>query len=243
MYVIETKNLTKDFGGFRAVDNLDLKIEKGKITALLGPNGAGKTTTIQMLLDIVTPSVGDIKVFGLPLSGNKEEILSRINFSSPYVSLPGNLTVRENLLMFARLYGKRNAKEKIVELARTFEIEQYLDKMTVSLSTGQITRVNLAKAFINDPELLLLDEPTASLDPDIADKTLTILQKMQQEKGVTILYTSHNMQEIERICQWVVFINHGKVREEGTPADLVKKFGHQDLNDVFISIAREHERT
>ncbi|HYC34227.1 MAG TPA: ABC transporter ATP-binding protein, partial [Candidatus Paceibacterota bacterium] len=178
-----------------------------------------------------------------PLSGNKEEILSRINFSSPYVSLPGNLTVRENLLMFARLYGKRNAKEKIVELARTFEIEQYLDKMTVSLSTGQITRVNLAKAFINDPELLLLDEPTASLDPDIADKTLTILQKMQQEKGVTILYTSHNMQEIERICQWVVFINHGKVREEGTPADLVKKFGHQDLNDVFISIAREHERT
>lgn len=241
MFVIETKNLTKDFDKFRAVDNLNLKIEKGKITALLGPNGAGKTTTIQMLLDIVTPTSGDIKVFGLKLSDNKEEILSRLNFSSPYVSLPGNLTVRENLLMFARLYGKRNANAKIIELAKTFEIEEFLDKMTVSLSTGQITRVNLAKAFINDPELLLLDEPTASLDPDIADKTLTILQKMQSEKGVTILYTSHNMAEIERICQWVIFINHGKIREEGTPADLVKKFGHQDLNDVFISIAREHE--
>lgn len=239
MYVIETKNLTKDFGGFRAVDNLDLKIEKGKITALLGPNGAGKTTTIQMLLDIVTPTSGDVKIFGLSFKDNKEEILSRLNFSSPYVSLPGNLTVRENLLMFARLYGKKNAKAKIIEVAKTFEIEEHLDKMTVSLSTGQLTRVNLAKAFINDPELLLLDEPTASLDPDIADKTLTILQKMQEEKGVTILYTSHNMAEIERICQWVVFINHGKIREEGTPADLVRKFGHQDLNDVFISIARE----
>jgi ABC-2 type transport system ATP-binding protein len=241
MYVIETKKLTKDFGGFKAVDDLDLKIEKGKITALLGPNGAGKTTTIQMLLDIVTPTSGDIKIFGMSFKDNKEEILSRLNFSSPYVSLPGNLTVRENLLMFARLYGKKNSKSKIIELAKTFEIEEFLDKMTVSLSTGQITRVNLAKAFINDPELLLLDEPTASLDPDIADKTLTLLQKMQSEKGVTILYTSHNMAEIERICQWVVFINKGKIREEGTPADLVKKFGHQDLNDVFISIARENE--
>lgn len=239
-YAIETKNLTKDFDGFLAVDHLNLSIEKGKITALLGPNGAGKTTTIQMLLDIVTPTEGEIKILGLSFKSHKTRILSRINFSSPYVSLPGNLTVRENLLMFARLYGVKNIKEKIIHLATLFEIIDFLDKQTVSLSTGQITRVNLAKAFINDPELLLLDEPTASLDPDIADKTLSLLQKMQREHGTTILYTSHNMQEIERICDSVIFINKGKVREEGTPADLVKKFGHEDLNDVFISIAREN---
>lgn len=238
---IETKNLTKDFNGFLAVDHLNLQIEKGKITALLGPNGAGKTTTIQMLLDIVTPTEGDIEILGFSFKKQRREILKRINFSSPYVSLPGNLSVYENLLMFGRLYGVKKIKEKIKNLADIFEITPFLKKQTISLSTGQITRVNLAKAFINDPELLLLDEPTASLDPDIADKTLSLLQKMQKEKGTTILYTSHNMQEIERICDRVIFINNGKLREVGTPEDLVKKFGHKDLNDVFISIARENE--
>lgn len=240
--VIETHKLTKKFGDFTAVDGLDLSIEKGKITALLGPNGAGKTTTIQMLLDIITPTSGSIKIFGKDYEKEKEYILSRINFSSPYVALPSNLTVMENLLTFARLYSVKNPREKIKELAGFFEIENLLSRITASLSTGQLTRVSLAKAFINDPELLLLDEATASLDPDIADKTRKTLKRLQVEKGVSILYTSHNMAEIEEICDRVIFINHGKVREEGTPADLIAKFGHKDLNDVFIEIAREEDK-
>lgn len=240
MNVIEIKNLVKDFGGFRAVDNLSFSVERGGITAFLGPNGAGKTTTIQMILDIIAPTSGDIIIFGLDFKRHKEEILGRINFSSPYVSLPTNLTVMENLLTFARLYGVKNPKEKINKLASEFEIVHLLPRMTASLSTGQLTRVNLAKAFVNDPELLLLDEPTASLDPDIAEKTLSILTKMQKEQGVTVLYTSHNMAEIEKICNKVIFINKGVIREEGTPADLIKKFGHKDLNDVFIDLAREN---
>lgn len=240
--VIETKKLTKNFGDFRAVDELNLSIPKGKITALLGPNGAGKTTTIQMLLDIITPTSGSIKIFDKEYKDNKEYILSNINFSSPYVALPSNLTVMENLLTFARLYSVKNPREKIKELAGFFEIENLLNRITASLSTGQLTRVNLTKAFINDPKLLLLDEATASLDPDIADKTRKTLKRLQVEKGVSILYTSHNMAEIEEICDHVIFINHGKIREEGTPADLVAKFGHKDLNDVFIAIAREEEK-
>lgn len=239
--VIETKNLVKDFDGFKAVDGLSFSVKRGEILGFLGPNGAGKTTTIQMLLDIITPTSGEILIFGQDFKHHKENILSRLNFSSPYVSLPTNLTVMENLLTFGRLYGVKDVKQKIIMLAKEFEISHLLSKMTSSLSTGQLTRVNLAKAFVNDPELLLLDEPTASLDPDIADKTLAILIKMQKEKNVTVLYTSHNMAEIEKICDRVIFINKGVIREDGTPADLIKKFGHKDLNDVFINIAREEE--
>ncbi len=236
---IEIKNLVKEFDGFRAVDDLSLSIEEGKITGLLGPNGAGKTTTIQMLLDIITPTSGSISVFGKELHAHREEILDITNFSSPYVALPTNLTVIENLLTFARLYGVKNPRKKIDELADFFEIRHLLPKLTGSLSTGQLTRVNLTKAFVNDPKLLLLDEATASLDPDIADKTRKVLKRMQLERGVTILYTSHNMAEIEELCDRVIFMNKGKIREEGTVAELVAKFGHKDLNDVFIEIARE----
>src|SRR3989344_5121486 len=237
--VIETRGLVKDFGDFRAVDHLDLNIEEGKITGLLGPNGAGKTTTIQMLLDIITPTEGTIKIFGKEFPRFKEQALAKMNFSSPYVSLPTGLTVEENLLTFARLYSASNPKKKVEELAARFNITHLLKRSTAALSTGQLTRVNLTKAFINDPKLLLLDEPTSSLDPDVADKVLTMLEEMQKEKGVTILYTSHNMTEIERLCDYVIFINKGKVRDEGAPEELVAKFGHKDLNDVFISIARE----
>lgn len=236
---IEVRGLVKDFDGFKAVDELSFVAEEGKITGLLGPNGAGKTTTIQMLLDIITPTGGSISIFGKDFKYHREEILSKVNFSSPYVALPTNLTVLENLLTFARLYSVKNPKKKIDELADFFEIRHLLGKITASLSTGQLTRVNLTKAFINNPKLLLLDEATASLDPDIADKTRKVLKKMQLEKGVTILYTSHNMAEIEELCDKVIFMNKGKVREEGTVEELVKKFGHKDLNDIFISIARE----
>ena len=241
MPIIEVKNLVKEFGKVRAVDDLSFSIEEGKITGLLGPNGAGKTTTIQMLLDIITPTSGEIKIFGLDAKHHREEILGRMNFSSPYVSLPTNLKVIENLKTFARLYGVKNIEQKILELADYFEIRDMLLKMTSSLSTGQLTRVNLTKALLNDPKLLLLDEPTASLDPDIADRTRQMFLKIQKEKGVAILYTSHNMAEIEEICDRVIFINHGKIEDEGTPDELIAKYGKKDLNDVFLAVARKEK--
>ena len=236
--IVEVKNLVKTFNSVRAVDNLSFRVEEGTITGLLGPNGAGKTTTIQMLLDLITPTGGKIFIFGRELQVHREEILGKINFSSPYVSLPGNLTVLENLLTFARLYGVSNMRAQITLLARFFEIQDFLSKMTSHLSTGQLTRLNLTKALLNDPKLLLLDEPTASLDPDIADKTRVMLKRIQKERGVTILYTSHNMEEVEEICDHVIFIQQGKLKDEGTPEELVKKYGHADLNDVFLHIAR-----
>ncbi len=238
--IIEVKNLVKEFGGTRAVDGLSFSVEEGTITGLLGPNGAGKTTTIQMLLDLITPTSGEILILGQHLAENREAVLGRINFSSPYVSLPGNLKVSENLATFARLYGVRDIKKKIDELVDFFEIRPLLAKTTSTLSTGQLTRLNLTKALLNDPKLLLLDEPTASLDPDIADKTRLMLKRIKNERGVTILYTSHNMQEVEEICDKVIFIQGGKLKDEGTPAELVKKYGHKDLNDVFLHIARSH---
>ncbi len=239
--MIKVNKLVKKFNGVTAVDDLSFAVEEGTITGFLGPNGAGKTTTIQMILDIITPTSGRIEIFGQNMRQNREEILSRINFSSPYVSLPGNLKVWENLATFARLYGVADIKAKISELADFFGIREFLGKMTYSLSTGQLTRLNLTKALLNDPKLLLLDEPTASLDPDMADKTRLMLKKIQKERGVTILYTSHNMAEVEEICDQVIFIQQGKLKDKGTPQELVKKYGHRDLNDVFLTIAREHD--
>jgi ABC-2 type transport system ATP-binding protein len=236
--IISVKNLVKEFNGVRAVDGLSFDIEEGKITGLLGSNGAGKTTTIQMLLDIITPTSGDILIFGKDMKHNREEILSKTNFSSPYVALPNSLKVWENLYTFARLYGVKDIKGKIADLAKFFDIESLLPKKTASLSTGQLTRLNLTKALLNDPKLLLLDEPTASLDPDIADKMRQLLLKICREKGVSVLYTSHNMDEVEEICDRVIFISKGKITDDGTPADLIKKYGHKDLNDVFLTIAR-----
>ena len=204
--IIEVENLVKQFGKVRAVDGLFFRVEEGTITGLLGPNGAGKTTTIQMLLDLITPTSGTIRVFGKEYHSDREDILENLNFSSPYVSLPGNLTVYENLLTFGRLYGVKHLRAKIEELGDFFEIREFLGKMTYNLSTGQLTRLNLTKALLNDPKLLLLDEPTASLDPDIADRTRQLLKRIQKEKGVTILYTSHNMEEVEEICDSVIFI-------------------------------------
>ncbi len=236
--IIEVNNLVKVFGSVRAVNGLSFFVEEGTITGLLGPNGAGKTTTIQMLLDLITPTSGSIRIFGKDYRSHREEILGKLNFSSPYVSLPGNLKVTENLLTFGRLYGVENLRDKIEELADFFEIRAFMGKLTYNLSTGQLTRLNLTKALLNNPKLLLLDAPTASLDPDIADRTRALLMRIQKERGVTILYTSHNMEEVEEICDRVIFIQHGRLKDEGTPEELVKKYGHEDLNDVFLHIAR-----
>lgn len=237
--VIEVERLVKEFGGAPAVRGVSFKVYEGEICGLLGPNGAGKTTTIQMLLDIVTPTSGAIRIFGMPMPAEREKILSRLNFSSPYVSLPNNLKVWENIYTFARLYGVRDIAGKVAELSALFDIRGLLPKMTSELSTGQMTRLNLTKALLNDPALLLLDEPTASLDPDIADRTRELLLRIQRERGVTILYTSHNMAEVEEICDRVIFLAGGVIRDEGTPAELVKKYGRKDLNDVFLAIARD----
>ncbi|OGG41322.1 MAG: hypothetical protein A3D64_03230 [Candidatus Wildermuthbacteria bacterium RIFCSPHIGHO2_02_FULL_49_9] len=236
--IIEVKNLRKEFGRAVAVDGISFGIEEGSITALLGPNGAGKTTTIQMLLDIITPTSGEIYLLGKLLRSHREEILAQVNFSSPYVSMPNNLTVWENLATFGRLYGVRNLKKKIYQLAEMFEISDLMKKWTSSLSTGQVTRLNLAKAFLNDPKVLLLDEATASLDPDIADKTRKLLSRMQKERGITILYTSHNMAEIEELCDRVIFLQKGRIVDDARPADMISKYGRKDLNEVFLHIAR-----
>ena len=238
MNIISIQNLVKDFSNTRAVNNLSFNVKRGTITGLLGPNGAGKTTTIQILLDLITPTKGNIKIFNLSMKDHREEILNRINFSSPYVALPGNLKVYENLYTFARLYGVKNVKSKVDELVDYFNIRDMLPKMTSELSTGQLTRLNLTKALLNDPELLLLDEPTSSLDPDIADRTRKLLKKIQKEKNVTILYTSHNMAEIEELCDTVIFINKGELKDQGSPQELLKKYGRKDLNEVFLAIAR-----
>lgn len=233
------ENLAKEFNKVPAVKGISFNVYEGEICGLLGPNGAGKTTTIQMILDLITPTSGTVKIFGQEMKHARESILSRVNFSSPYVSLPGNLTAWENLATFARLYGVKDVRGTIHSLADFFEIRDLLPKMTSSLSTGQLTRLNLTKALLNSPKLLLLDEPTSSLDPDIADRTRKMLLKIRAERHVTMLYTSHNMEEVEEICDRVIFIQKGKVKDEGTPADLIRKYGKVDLNDVFLHIARE----
>lgn len=236
--IIEVKKLTKAFGSVLAVNCVSFSIEKGKITGLLGPNGAGKTTIIQMILDLITPTSGEIKIFGKKIKTHREEILGRMNFSSAYIMLPYNLKVQESLLTFARLYGVRHPMKRVLALAEFFGITEFLPKMTASLSTGQLTRVHLAKALLNNPDILLLDEPTSSLDPDIADKTRKLLLEIKKEHGTTILYTSHNMTEVEEMCDRVIFINKGVVTDDDTPDQLIKKYGKKDMNDVFLAIAR-----
>jgi ABC-2 type transport system ATP-binding protein len=217
-------------------------VEQATITGLLGPNGAGKTTTIQMLLDTLTPTAGRIEIFGTTYAESRERILSRMNFSSPYISMPGQLKVWENLYTFGRLYGVKDIKKKVEEVAGYFDVLPLLNKLTSELSTGQITRISLAKALLNDPRIILLDEPTSSLDPDIADRTRIVLKKIQKERGVTILYTSHNMAEVEEICDRVIFLSGGRIKDEGTPVELVKKYGRADLNDLFIAMARQDNK-
>jgi len=236
--VISVKGLTKRFGAVRAVDGLDLAVQRGEVFGLLGQNGAGKTTTIQLLLGLTTPDAGDISILGLPLASRRRDILARVNFSSAYVAMPSNLTVLENLTVFALLYGVRRPRQRILDLLDLLEISETAGRVCGGLSSGQLTRANLCKALVNDPELLFLDEPTASLDPAIAAKVRQTLKRIRQEKGVTMLYTSHNMREVEEMCDRVVFLRQGRAVAAGTPAQVRERAGRASLEEVFIDLAQ-----
>ncbi len=224
---MEVKNLTKKFGTptgeFVAVDNLTFNINEGEVLGFLGPNGAGKTTTIDMLLGLTAPTSGSVKIFGLDFITNREKILKQMNFSAAYINLPWRLKVFENLYVFARLYEVDNFREKVDRLLQDFRIFNLKDKLTNELSSGQLTSLYLCKAFINDPRLILLDEPTAFLDPDVADLTRKFIVKKVKEEKTTVLFTSHNMAEITEICDRVIFLNKGKIIAEDTPDGLAQK--------------------
>lgn len=236
--VVEVRQLLKRFDQITAVDGISFDIFRGEILGLLGPNGAGKTTTIQILLGVTTPTSGQIRILGKDLQDHRTEILQHVNFSSSYVALPQALTVWENLTVFAKLYGIPDYKNKITELLSFFEVEHLRNTVVRTISTGQATRVSLAKALLNDPKILFLDEPTASLDPDIADKTRSMLREAQKKSNMTILYTSHNMREMEQMSDRIIFLNHGKILATGTLEQILKRFQGEDLEEVFLKVAR-----
>jgi ABC-2 type transport system ATP-binding protein len=240
--LIVAEGLTKRFGDHAAVQDVSLSVGPGEFVGLLGANGAGKTTTIHMLLGLVTPTSGTIHAFGQDIARERHRraMLARVNFSSAYVTMPSNLTGRENLTVFANLYNVKDVKARIARLADELELTGSLDKQTGALSSGQLTRLNLCKALLNDPELLFLDEPTASLDPDSAERTRALLQKIQRERSLAILYTSHNMREIELLCPRVIFLAGGKIIAQGAPAQLTQQSGAADLESFFIQLARGH---
>jgi len=236
--VLEVKNLTKKFGSpagdFTAVDNISFSLQEGEILGLLGPNGAGKTTTIQMLLEVMTPTSGDIFYFGKPLRKYREEILKNINFASTYISFPPFFSVHEILNVFAALYEVSKRKEKITKLLKEFEIDHLVDRSYVDLSAGEKTRLTLVKAFLNYPKVILLDEPTASLDPEIAISVRKFLKKQKKEYNVSILLTSHNMAEVEELCDRILIIHHGKIIDEGTPEELARKISDCELSLTVV---------
>ncbi len=236
---VRLDNVTKQFAGLRAVDAVSFEIAPGSTTALLGGNGAGKTTTIAMLLGLLLPTAGSISIFGADMLRERYRVLGRINFSSPYVDLPRRLTVRENLTIYAHLYGLPRVRARLVELSTALQLDEIMDRPYGQLSTGQRTRVTLAKAFLNEPELLLLDEPTASLDPDTADYVRAYLEDYKARRGTTVLLASHNMSEVERLCDDVLMLRAGKLVDRGPPAGLLARYGRQNMEEVFIDIARE----
>ena len=240
---ISVEDLCKKFGTHWAVDEVNFIVPAGWTVGLLGGNGAGKTTTIAMILGLVVPTAGRAMVLGCDMTRERHKVLSRMNFESPYVALPARLTVRENLTVFGRLYGVANLKTRIEELTEELDLGDVLDRPTGKLSAGQKTRVSMAKALINKPEVLLLDEPTASLDPDRAEWVRGCLSSYQQRHRATILLSSHNMREVEQLCDFVVIMSHGRVVEMGSPLELVERHECEDLDEVFIYLARRQAET
>ena len=238
---IQVKNLTKIYKDYLAVNKINFFIEKNKTIGLLGPNGCGKTTSIGMMLGLITPTSGDILINNKNLkSFSRDQILSRFNFASPYVELPKKLTVKQNLEIYGRLYAIENLYERINEISNDLDIKNFFDRKTGELSSGQKNRVSLAKALINKPEILLLDEPTASLDPDIGDFVRSYIQDYKSKNKVTILLASHNMSEVERLCDSIVMMRKGKIIDNGTCEELIKKHGRNNLEETFLKIARSN---
>jgi ABC-2 type transport system ATP-binding protein len=238
--VIEVRSLCRRFGEVAAVDDVNFSVAAGSVTGLLGANGAGKTTTIAMLLGLLLPTSGTISVLGEDMLRHRYRVLGRMNFSSPYFDLPQRLTVRQNLTVYARLYGVRRVADRIATLAGELELDAFLDRPFRGLSAGQKTRVLMAKAMINEPELLLLDEPTASLDPESADRIRGYLESYRDRTGAAILLASHNMPEVERLCDQVLMMQRGRIVDRGTPGELIAKHGRQTLEEVFLDIVRNH---
>ncbi len=236
---IEVSNLNKRYKNSLAVKNMNFKINKGQTIGLLGPNGCGKSTTIGMLLGLIKPTTGDVIINGKNMESNRTNLLQKMNFISPYIELPKKLTIEENLKVYGRMYGVKNLKHKILELMETLNLMNFKKRKTGELSSGQKNRVSLAKALINDPEILLLDEPTASLDPDVGDYVRGIIENFSSKKQKTILIASHNMIEVERLCDEVMMMKNGEIIDKGKSSDLISKHGRKNLEEFFLKIVRE----
>ncbi len=239
---IQVKNLTKKFKNNLAVNKINFNIEKNKTVGLLGPNGCGKTTSIGMMLGLIKPSGGEIIIDNVNLEkADRVSILSKMNFASPYVELPKKLTVKQNLEVYGRLYGVKNLDKKIKEISEELDIKKFLNKKTGELSSGQKNRVTLAKSLINDPEIIFLDEPTASLDPDVGDYVRGYIESYKLKNKVTILLASHNMAEVERLCDSIIMMKNGKIIDEGTCETIIKKHGRNNLEETFLKLARSKD--
>ena len=238
---IEIKNLNKKYNDILVVKNINFKINKGSIVGLLGPNGCGKTTTIGMMLGLIKPNSGTVFINGQNIENenNRTKTLEKVNFISPYVELPKKLTVEENLKVYGKMYGVNNLNEKILNLMKELNLLEFEKRKTGELSSGQKNRVSLAKALINDPEILFLDEPTASLDPDVGDYIRTYIENFASKKGTTILLASHNMNEVERLCNEVMMMKNGEIIDKGTCDSLINKHGRKNLEETFLKIVRE----
>ena len=236
--LVEVKNIKKNYGKNEAVKGISFNIKEDEILGLLGPNGSGKTTTIGMLLGLLKPTSGEIFINGQKLDGNRIEILEQINFISPYIELPKKLTVKQNLTVYGKLYKINNIDERIAFLSEKLRLEGLLNSITGELSSGQKNRVSLAKALINEPKVLLLDEPTASLDPEVGDFVRSFLEDYKEEKKISILLASHNMNEVTRLCKSILMMKDGIIIDEGNPEELINKHGRKNLEEVFLKLSR-----
>ena len=236
--LVNVNNLSKNFSSFEAVKEISFSINESEILGLLGPNGCGKTTTIGMMLGLLKPTSGEVIINGLNVEKNRINLLKKMNFISPYIELPKKLTVKENLMVYGKLYSVHDINNRIDYLTETLRLGEFINKKTGELSSGQKNRVSLAKAVVNDPDILLLDEPTASLDPETGDFVRTFIEKISSEKKISILLASHNMNEVKRLCKSILMMKDGKIIDRGTPSEIINKHGKKNLEEVFLKLNR-----
>jgi len=241
MNLVELKNVKKNYGSKEAVKDLSFQIKENEVLGLLGPNGCGKTTTIGMMLGLLKPTSGKILIDKKKIEENRIEILKKINFISPYIELPKKLSVKQNLIVYGKLYDVKDLNNRIDYLVEKLRLEELLNKITGELSSGQKNRVSLAKALINNPKVLLLDEPTASLDPEVGDYIRTFLENYKKERNISILLASHNMDEVKRLCKFVLMMKEGRIIDKGSPLELIEKHGQKNLEEVFLKLSRSKE--